>query len=126
MSAEYGTVHTQDEETPLVSRDIEHVTLKQKVQRFFRAHHLHIARGWLIVAAIAVVLTITFHFALKHKNEPHVPETPKEGDENLDMQCVSERSWFVALMLSIFLGPFGKCKKKRKKFRAVFFNCLPK
>lgn len=108
MSAEYGTVNTHDEETPLVARDVDQqeLTLKQKVQRFFREHHIHIARGWLIVIAITAVLTLTVHFALKN-NKAHIPETPKEGDEDLDMQCVSERSWFVALMLSIFLGPLG-------------------
>lgn len=108
MSAEYGTVNTHDEETPLVSREVEHhETFKQKVQGFFRRHHIHIARGWLIVIAITAVLTLTVHFALKNKHV-HVPETPKEGDSDLDAQCVSERSWFVALLLSIFLGPLGK------------------
>lgn len=111
MSAEYGSVNTQDEETPLVSREIgeEHLTIRQKVHRFLRQHHIHIARGWLIVIAITVVLTLSFHFALRDK-APHVPEDPQdpqEGDLIMDDMCVSERSWFVALMLSIFLGPFG-------------------
>lgn len=112
MSAEYGTVNTHDEETPLVSREVEHhETLRQKVHRFFREHHIHIARGWLIVIAITAVLTLTLHFAFKNKHV-HVPETPKEGDNEFDAQCVSERSWFVALLLSIFLGPLGKTERE--------------
>jgi hypothetical protein len=124
MSAEYGTVNTQDEETPLVAREVgeEHLTVKQKIHRFLREHHIHIARGWLIVIAITAVLTLSFHFALKDKH-PKIPEDPQDGE--LVEMCVSERSWFVALMLSIFLGPFGMlCLKGLKKKSGVIIVIL--
>lgn len=112
MSTEYGAVNTHDEETPLVSREVEtHETCKQKVQRIFHSHRLHIITGWFIVIALTAILTVSAHFAFKD-NTPvdTTPETQPE-DPTLEMQCVSERSWFVALMLSIFLGPLGMFKK---------------
>lgn len=107
MSTEYGAVNTQNEETPLVSREVEtHETCKQKIQRLFHSHRLHIISGWFIVIALTAVLTVGAHYAFKETPTFDKPEaTPEEP--SLDMQCVSERSWFVALMLSIFLGPLG-------------------
>ncbi|KAI7893503.1 uncharacterized protein EV154DRAFT_561249 [Mucor mucedo] len=103
MSAEYGAINTQDEETPLVSREVEtQETCKQKCQRIFHSHRVHIITGWFLVIALTAALTVGAHFAFFKDNTP-VDTTP----EDVQMQCVSERSWFVSLMLSIFLGPLG-------------------
>ncbi|CAO3679071.1 hypothetical protein G6F70_005484 [Rhizopus microsporus] len=108
MSAEYGTVNTtQDEEAPLISREVsENETFIQKVKRVLHLHGHRVLISWIIVIAITAVLTLSFHFALK---ERHDTTTPVGDDEKalLEEMCVSDRSWFVALMLSIFLGPFG-------------------
>jgi hypothetical protein len=107
MSAEYGTVNTHDEETPLVSRNIENETCCQKFKRVLHLHGHRVLATWLIVISVTAVLTLSFHFAFKHKHDA-VPKIPEEGDALLEEMCVSDRSWFLALMLSIFLGPFGK------------------
>lgn len=115
MSAEYGAINTQDEETPLVTREVEtHETCKQKVQRILHSHRVHIITGWFLVIALTAALTVGAHFAFKD-NSPldKTPEATPE-DPTLEMQCVSERSWFVALMLSIFLGPLGIYSKREK------------
>ncbi|KAI8082775.1 uncharacterized protein BX664DRAFT_339038 [Halteromyces radiatus] len=98
-NTEYGTVNTQDEEAPLL-----HTQVEQSRWEFIKEKlHLHGHRvliSWIIVLSVTAVLTLSFHFALKE----HHP--PVEGDDLL-IQCVSDRSWFVALLLSIFVGPFG-------------------
>ncbi|KAI8878835.1 hypothetical protein K501DRAFT_297391 [Backusella circina FSU 941] len=107
MSAEYGTVNTHDEETPLVSRNIEgNETRCQKFKRVLHLHGHRVLATWLIIISITAVLTLSFHFAFKHKHDA-APKVPDEGDALLEEMCVSDRSWFLALMLSIFLGPFG-------------------
>ncbi|KAI8891438.1 hypothetical protein K501DRAFT_319419 [Backusella circina FSU 941] len=102
MSQEYGTTNRQDEEAPLVSG--ERQTCVQKFKRLLDFHGHRILATWIIVIAITAVLTLSFHFAYKHSHP--VPKIPEDG-LLLDDMCVSDRSWFVALMLSIFLGPFG-------------------
>lgn len=118
MSAEYGTVNTtQDEEAPLISREVsENETFIQKVKRVLHLHGHRVLISWIIVIAITAVLTLSFHFALKGR---HDVTTPVGDDEKalLEEMCVSDRSWFVALMLSIFLGPFGKLVR-------YFIECL--
>lgn len=118
MSAEYGTVNTtQDEEAPLISREVsENETFIQKVKRVLHLHGHRVLISWIIVIAITAVLTLSFHFALKGR---HDATTPVGDDEKalLEEMCVSDRSWFVALMLSIFLGPFGKLVR-------YFIECL--
>lgn len=108
MSAtEYGAVNN-DEETPLVSREIEHnETCGQKCKRILHSHRLHIIFGWIGIILLTALVTLGVHYFFKD-GSPKIPEDPKDGSEgDVDMQCVSERSWFVALMLSIFLGPLG-------------------
>ncbi|KAI9281606.1 hypothetical protein BY458DRAFT_499093 [Sporodiniella umbellata] len=97
MSSEYGTVRTQDEETALVS---ENERWGQKLKRVLHLHGHRVLITWLIIIGATAVLTLSFHYALKGKK-------PLEQEPLLDTQCVSDRSWFLALMLSIFLGPFG-------------------
>ncbi|KAG1452936.1 hypothetical protein G6F56_007692 [Rhizopus delemar] len=97
MSGEYGTVHTQDEETPLISQVPENETFLQKTKRVLHLHGHRVLITWIIIIAVTAVLTLSFHFSLKGN---------KPSEEVVDM-CVSDRSWFIALMLSIFLGPFG-------------------
>lgn len=102
MSTEYGTTNRQDEEAPLVSN--ERQTCVQKFKRLLDFHGHRILATWIIVIAVTAVLTLSFHFAFKNKES--VPKISEDG--LLDDMCISDRSWFVALMLSIFLGPFGK------------------
>ncbi|KAG1145229.1 hypothetical protein G6F37_009372 [Rhizopus arrhizus] len=104
MSAEYGTVHTRDEETPLVGNQVRgNETFLQKVKRVLHLHGHRVLISWIIIIAITAVLTLSFHFSLKGKHD----NTGDEQKALLEDMCVSDRSWFVALMLSIFLGPFG-------------------
>ncbi|KAI9483059.1 MAG: hypothetical protein EXX96DRAFT_556653 [Benjaminiella poitrasii] len=103
---------SQDEESPLIPRsegERSNETCRQKFQRITHKHRFRIIRSWLIVLSITAVLTVSLHYAFKQYNQPpHIPEEPpKNPDETLDVMCVSDRSWFVALMLSIFLGPLG-------------------
>ncbi|CAO3615891.1 unnamed protein product [Cunninghamella blakesleeana] len=103
MSTEYGTVNTtgRDEETPLLSTQVEPQTCWQKVKSKLHEHRVRVLIGWLTVLAATAVLTLSFHYALKHHH----------GDDNhgddIIQECKSDRSWFVALLLSIFVGPFG-------------------
>lgn len=108
MDSNYGTT-ARDEETPLISNSQE--TFRQKFMRITHQHRFRIAGAWAIVIAITAVLTLSLHYALKdHNDPPHIPEDPKEGDALLEDMCISDRSWFVALLLSIFFGPLGKQK----------------
>lgn len=53
---------------------------------------------------MAAVLTLSFHFSLI----PSHHEQPTNGDDDLvNMQCTSDRSWLLTLLLSIFFGCFG-------------------
>ncbi|KAI8080271.1 uncharacterized protein B0P05DRAFT_579169 [Gilbertella persicaria] len=96
---EYGSV---EEQTPILH---ENESLRQKFQRITHKHRFRIIGSWIIVIAVTAVLTLSFYFALKEE-KPHIPEKPQDEDLVNEM-CVSDRSWFVALMLSIFLGPLG-------------------
>ncbi|KAI8337811.1 hypothetical protein BD560DRAFT_413167 [Blakeslea trispora] len=97
---EYGSV---EEQTPILH---ENGSLRQRFQRYTHKHRFRIIGTWIIMIAVTAVLTLSFYFALKdHKpTPPHIPENP---DKVLNEMCVSDRSWFVALMLSVFLGPLG-------------------
>ncbi|ORX44100.1 hypothetical protein DM01DRAFT_1312679 [Hesseltinella vesiculosa] len=106
MSTEYGSV-TRDEEQPLLHTQVEPQTCQQKWQHFKSKLHTHRFRvfiGWVTVLAVTAVLTLSYHFAT-HKNAH--PALPEEGSDDLFQECVSDRSWFIAVLLSIFLGPFG-------------------
>ncbi|CAO0803246.1 unnamed protein product [Mucor circinelloides] len=100
----------QEESAPLISRDIDrsNESLRQKFQRITHQHRFKIIGSWLIVLAVTAALTVSLHYALKEE-KPHIPEEPPKGeqDELVNEMCISDRSWFVALMLSIFLGPLG-------------------
>jgi hypothetical protein len=109
-NAEYGATnnHTQqDEESPLISsRGVEHTeSCRQKFQRITHKHRFRIIAGWTLVLAVTALATVGIHYALKDHSEP--VESPENPDALVGEMCVSERSWFVALMLSIFLGPLG-------------------
>ncbi|KAL0094178.1 hypothetical protein F4703DRAFT_1817020 [Phycomyces blakesleeanus] len=104
MSTEYGTVRTQDEEAPLLNIQIVPETFWQKTKRVLHLHGHRVLITWLIIIAATAVLTLSFHFALVPTQRPS--EDPVEGSP-VDSECVSDRSWFLTLMLSIFFGPFG-------------------
>lgn len=102
----------QEESAPLINRDIDHSneSFRQKFQRITHQHRFKIIGSWLIVLAVTAIATISVYYAFFKEEKPHIPEEPSKGEEGelvYDM-CVSDRSWFVALMLSIFLGPLGK------------------
>ncbi|KAI7907755.1 uncharacterized protein BX663DRAFT_491934 [Cokeromyces recurvatus] len=94
-----------DEESPLIPRNDNQSngSWRQKFQRITHKHRFRIIISWLIILSITAVLTLSLHFTLKDKEMPHV----SDNNENLNEMCVSDRSWFVALMLSIFFGPLG-------------------
>lgn len=113
MSNQYGATNdvNQEESAPLIARDIDHSneTCRQKFQRITHQHRFKIIASWLAVIAITAVLTVSLHYAFKEE-KPHIPEEPSKDGEGdiINEMCVSDRSWFVALMLSIFLGPLGR------------------
>ena len=106
-STEYGSVNTQEQrqgdEEAVATSQVEQ-TRWQKCRSTLGTHGHRIFIAWFIVIAITAVLTVTFHFSLLPSHHP-VDDNP---DGLLDEQCVSDRSWFLALLLSIFFGPFGK------------------
>ncbi|KAI7866344.1 hypothetical protein BDF14DRAFT_1743694 [Spinellus fusiger] len=101
MSGEYGTVHTQDEEAPLLHILPVEETFPQKVKRVLHLHGHRVFITWLIVISMAVVLTLSFHFALLPT------QRPAEVEPITNAECISERSWFLSLFLSVFFGAFG-------------------
>lgn len=113
MSNQYGATNdvNQEESAPLIARDIDssNECFRQKFQRITHKHRFKIIASWIAVIAITAVLTVSLHYAFKEE-KPHIPEEPSKGEEGdiVNEMCVSDRSWFVALMLSIFLGPLGK------------------
>lgn len=102
MSAEYGSVNPTDEEAPLLHTQVEPQTCWEKIKTKLHLHGHRVLISWIIVLSVTAVLTLSFHFALKghHHSAP-----PADGDD-LILECVSDRSWFVAAILAIFVGPF--------------------
>ncbi|KAI8065917.1 hypothetical protein BC940DRAFT_303196 [Gongronella butleri] len=106
MSTEYGSVATRDEETPLLNTQVEPQTKWQCIKAKLHTHRFRVLIGWATVLAVTAVLTLSFHYALKEHNQ----QPPAEGGDENDLfhpECVSDRSYFIALLLSIFVGPFG-------------------
>ncbi|KAI9278536.1 hypothetical protein BDA99DRAFT_9597 [Phascolomyces articulosus] len=102
-STEYGTVNTQqgDEEAVATTTSRGEQTRWQKCRSTLGTHGHRIFIAWFIVIAITAVLTLSFHYSLIPSHHP------VDDNDTLDEQCVSDRSWFLALLLSIFFGPFG-------------------
>lgn len=112
--SEYGTVNiTRDQEANTTPS--EPATRWQKCRRTLGLHGHRIFIAWFTVIAITAVLTLSFHFSLLPSHHPI-------DDSNVGDQCVSDRSWFVALMLSIFLGPFGKKNLRNHGFCCVLLS----
>ncbi|KAI8336226.1 hypothetical protein BC941DRAFT_354409 [Chlamydoabsidia padenii] len=104
MSTEYGTVNPADEEAPLLHTQVEPQTCWQKVKHKLHLHGHRVLISWIIVLSVTAVLTLSFHYALKNTHH----SVPPPADDPLALaQCVSDRSWFVATILAIFVGPFG-------------------
>lgn len=99
-STEYGSVPRSDEEAHTVEQ-----TRWQKCRSHLGKHGHRIFIAWFIIILVAAVLTLSFHFSLI----PSHHEQPAEGDDDLvNLQCTSDRSWLLTLLLSIFFGCFGK------------------
>ncbi|SAM04176.1 hypothetical protein [Absidia glauca] len=103
MSTEYGSVNPTDEEAPLLHTQVEPQTCWEKIKTKLHLHGHRVLISWIIILSVTAVLTLSFHFALKghHHSAP-----PADGDD-LILECVSDRSWFIATILAIFVGPFG-------------------
>ncbi|KAI7854707.1 hypothetical protein BDC45DRAFT_507927 [Circinella umbellata] len=106
-STEYGSVNTQEQhrqgdEEAIATTQVEQ-TRWQKCRSTLGTHGHRIFIAWFIVIAITAVLTVSLHFSLLPSHQPVDDDT----DGLLDEQCVSDRSWFLALLLSVFFGPFG-------------------
>lgn len=99
-STEYGSLPRSDEEAHTVEQ-----TRWQKCRSHLGKHGHRIFIAWFIIILVAAVLTLSFHFSLI----PSHHEQPTNGDDDLvNMQCTSDRSWLLTLLLSIFFGCFGK------------------
>lgn len=62
-------------------------------------HRKSAIAAWVIVLAITATLVVSLHYSFLPDNlDPH---------DDLQATCRSDRSSFIALMLSIFLGPLG-------------------
>ncbi|KAI9488992.1 hypothetical protein BDB00DRAFT_845653 [Zychaea mexicana] len=107
-STEYGAVNTQqqgDEEAPQTTTVRGEQTRWQKCRSTLGTHGHRIFIAWFIVIAITAVLTLSFHFSLLPSHHP--VDDNNNPAALVDEQCVSDRSWFLALLLSVFFGPFG-------------------
>lgn len=70
-----------------------------KIRTHF-SHHEHRRRWftvWIIILAIVAVLVLSYHWSTDVLIED--PDEPE--------RCRSDRSWLIALLFSIFLGPLG-------------------
>ncbi|KAG1138490.1 hypothetical protein G6F37_010410 [Rhizopus arrhizus] len=102
MSDRYGSVNTRDEEVPSIADQLsESEPFLQKAKRILHLHRHRVLAFWIVIITMTAVLTLTFRFFLKKG------ASDNEQDVLLKDTCVSDRSWFVALVLSIFFGPFG-------------------
>ncbi|KAL1932423.1 hypothetical protein VTP01DRAFT_8101 [Rhizomucor pusillus] len=104
-STEYGAVNNQVDEEARVTEQRESGGQRSRLHKVRDTLHLHghrIFAAWIIIIATAAVLTLSFHFSLLNRDK-----SSEDQDSLLEDQCVSDRSWFVALLLSIFFGPFG-------------------
>jgi hypothetical protein len=110
MSTEYGSVNPTDEEAPLLHTQVEPQTCWEKIKTKLHLHGHRVLISWIIILSVTAVLTLSFHFALKghHHSAP-----PADGDD-LILECVSDRSWFIATILAIFVGPFVSVSKVEK------------
>ncbi|CAM0136124.1 unnamed protein product [Umbelopsis sp. WA50703] len=100
--SEYGAVPTQDPEEGQQQSTSQETTscLVNLKNRILHPRHRKAAiAAWLVVLGIAVTLVISIHYSLLPVNaNPH---------DDVLATCRSDRSAFIALMLSIFLGPLG-------------------
>ncbi|KAG2179011.1 hypothetical protein INT43_001860 [Umbelopsis isabellina] len=99
---EYGAVPTQDPEQgqqQSTSQQASSCFVKLKDRILHPRHRKAAIAAWLVVLGIAVTLVISIHYSLLPINaNPH---------DDVLATCRSDRSAFIALMLSIFLGPLG-------------------
>jgi hypothetical protein len=104
--SEYGAVPTQDPEEGQQQSTSQETTscLVNLKNRILHPRHRKAAiAAWLVVLGIAVTLVISIHYSLLPVNaNPH---------DDVLATCRSDRSAFIALMLSIFLGPLGVSTK---------------
>ncbi|KAH8556053.1 hypothetical protein BGW37DRAFT_464210 [Umbelopsis sp. PMI_123] len=102
--ADYGAVPTHDTEEAQQTapqEESQSCLVKLKNSILHPRHRKSAIAAWVVVLAITATIAISLHYSF-------LPDTldPHDGDE-LNAVCRSDRSAFIALMLSIFLGPLG-------------------
>ncbi|OZJ05709.1 hypothetical protein BZG36_01459 [Bifiguratus adelaidae] len=116
-NANYGAVPTEDPEQGQGSNEVtqdEPTTFYQRVKTHFE-HPPHRHRAVIIYFVILMIgLTGVVTYALADKaardqERGNFLGLGMEYDANKHYEeiCVSDRHWFLALLLSIFLGPLG-------------------
>lgn len=104
--ADYGAVPTHDAEEAQQSAPQQESTnwfVQCKNKILHPRHRKSAIAAWVVVLAITATIAISLHYSF-------LPDTldPHHGDD-INAVCRSDRSAFIALMLSIFLGPLGVC-----------------
>ncbi|GJJ78676.1 hypothetical protein EMPS_11035 [Entomortierella parvispora] len=113
MSNNYGTARRDEENAPLLNGQA--ITVAEVNDTFYGRtvrHVHHHGKRYFALWLFAAVTAITVVLGLYHyeKNKHHdVPSTPGEGDSLLKHPavCESDRSYPIAILLSIFFGYVG-------------------
>ncbi|KAF9312667.1 hypothetical protein BG000_005344 [Podila horticola] len=118
----YGAVHTHREEESQALLNGQPITVTEVNDTFYgrTIHHVHHHRKryfalWLLAAVAAISTVLGLHY-LHHQNKD-VPTTPAPGEGEIikgllnavtkPHQCESDRSYPLAILLSVFLGYLG-------------------
>lgn len=100
--SEYGAVQTHEAEEAQQTHTEQAqsclVNLKNKI--LHPRHRKSAIAAWAVVLAITATLVVSLHYSF-------LPDTLDPHHDDLQAVCRSDRSSFIALMLSIFLGPLG-------------------
>jgi hypothetical protein len=99
--SEYGAVatHEADEAQPATTQESQSCLVRLKNHILHPRHRKSAITAWVVVLAITATLVVSLHYSFLPDNlDPH---------DDLQATCRSDRSSFIALMLSIFLGPLG-------------------
>ncbi|KAF9431020.1 hypothetical protein BGZ76_000609 [Entomortierella beljakovae] len=120
MSGNYGTTNNHhqhdDERGPLLNGQpivVVEDTFYGRTFRHVTHHRKRYFALWLLAAVGAISIVLGLYYYDKNHNEKNPPTTPApgKGEFNLmgkkDHVCESDRSYPIAILLSIFFGYFG-------------------